>query len=152
MKSKQLDDGTYVVTTAPDLSGLAPVVLLLGLLVLASVGALVGFAMAGNVIAALILGSAWTLVIVAVTVKLANSVRHTELEGRTTQAVAGSEQWRLNMEERLALTDSLATVQNKQAKTTQSTVAAMMAATRGAEDPVTALDLDSSYDFPINGT
>jgi hypothetical protein len=152
MKGKQMDDGTYVVTTAPDLSGLAPVVLLLGLLVLASVGALVGFAMAGNVIAALILGSAWTLVIVAVTVKLANSVRRTELEGTATRAVAGSEQWRLDMQERLALTDDLATVQNRQAKTTQTTVAAMMAATRGTEDPVTALDLDSSYDFPINGT
>jgi hypothetical protein len=150
MRDKQ--DGTYVVTTAPDLSSLAPVVLLLGLLVLISIGALVGFAMAGNVIAALILGSAWTLVIVAVTVKLANSVRRTELEGMATRAVAGSEQWRLDMQERLALTDDLATVQNRQAKTTQATVAAMMAATRGAEDPVTALDLDSSYEFPINGT
>jgi hypothetical protein len=150
MRNRQLDDGTYVVTTAPDLSALLPAALLAVTAVIVGVGALVGFAMSGNVVAGLILGSLTSPVFIVLGVKLANSSRRTELDGLARGTTAGNEQWRLDMQERLALTDELATLQSRQAKTTQNTVAAMMTAAGNTQDAVAALDLDPSY-YDLNG-
>lgn len=149
---RQYSDEIQVVTTAPDLSALLPAALLAVTAVIVGTGALVGFAMSGNVVAALILGSLASPVFIVLGTKLANASRRIELEGQATKAATGGNQWRLDMQERLALTDELARTQNTQARTTQSTVATMLSAARGGEQTTASLDLDPSYDdFSVNG-
>lgn len=143
MRKRQLTDEAHV--THVDLSPLMPVMLLL----IVSFGTLVGFAMAGNKTAELILVALAAAAFITLGIVLGNSVRRSNAKSRSTEAEIEQETWRLNQEENLTLLDQQAKVQANLALGAHRTTQQALTAARGptSEEEIPAIVVGSKvYD------
>lgn len=143
MRERQLTDEAHV--THVDLSPLMPVMLLL----IVGLGALVGFAMAGNKTAELILVALAAAAFITLGIVLGNSVRRSNAKSRSTEAEIEQETWRLNQEENLALLDQQAKVQANLALGAHRTTRQALTAAQGqtSEEEIPAIVVGSEvYD------